>query len=167
MLFRSVYITTILLTHSHWDHTGDAAKLQRATKAHIAVHPDDDYRLSEPNKYTGFPLPFTLEACKADRYLHAGDSLMLGAWTFEVRHTPGHTEGGICFIDHARKLAFVGDTLFAGSIGRTDLPGGDTATLLNAIRTQLFTLDDDFVVLPGHGNRTSIGTERRTNPFLV
>ena len=164
---ENVHITTILLTHSHWDHTGDAAKLQRATKAHIAVHPDDEYRMIEPNAYTGFPLPFTLEACKADQYVRAGDTVTLGAWTFEVRHTPGHTEGGICFIDHARKLAFVGDTLFAGSIGRTDLPGGDTATLLNAIRTQLFTLDDDFVILPGHGNRTSIGTERRTNPFLV
>lgn len=165
---ENVRITHILLTHSHWDHTGDAAKLQRASGAHIYVHPDDEYRMGEPNKYTGFPLPFTLEACTADGgYLRGGDTLSVGAWVLEVRHTPGHTEGGICFIDHARKLAFVGDTLFAGSIGRTDLPGGDHETLLNAIRTELFPLDDDFIVFPGHGERTRIGVERRTNPFLV
>jgi glyoxylase-like metal-dependent hydrolase (beta-lactamase superfamily II) len=164
---ENVRIAHIVLTHSHWDHTGDVAALQRATQAPVAVHPDDEYRLGEPNKFTSVSLPFTLEPCKADSYLRGGDVFRLGAWELEVRHTPGHTEGGICLIDHARNLAFVGDTLFAGSIGRTDLPGGDTATLLHAIRTQLFTLHDDTIVLPGHGERTRIGVEKRTNPFLV
>ncbi|MCS6809100.1 MAG: MBL fold metallo-hydrolase [Bacteroidota bacterium] len=164
---ENVRIVHIILTHSHWDHTGDAAQLQRATQAKIAIHPDDEYRILNPNAHTSFPLPFQLEACKADMYLHAGDTLAVGSWLFEIRHTPGHTEGGICLIDHKRKLAFVGDTLFAGSIGRTDLPGGDTAALLHSIRTQLLTLDDDTVVLPGHGSRTTIGTERRSNPFLL
>lgn len=164
---ENVRITHILLTHSHWDHTGDAAKLQKATSAKILVHPDDEYRMTAPNNHTSIPLPFVLEACKADEYLRAGDTFVLGAWDFEVRHTPGHTEGGICFIDHKRKLAFVGDTLFQGSIGRTDLHGGDMDTLLHSIRTQLFTLDDDIIVLPGHGDRTSIGVEKRTNPFLA
>lgn len=164
---ENVTITHILLTHSHWDHTGDAAKLQQATSAKILVHPDDEYRMAEPNKHTSIPLPFVLEGCKADGYLRGGDNFSLGAWQFEVRHTPGHTEGGICFIDHERNLAFVGDTLFQGSIGRTDLAGGDMPTLLNAIRTQLFTLSDDVIVLPGHGERTRIGIEKRTNPFLM
>jgi hydroxyacylglutathione hydrolase len=163
---ENVRLERILLTHSHWDHTGDAAALQRATGARIAVHLADEYRMSEPNNHTGFPLPFMLEACAADDYLLHGDVLTCGAWALEVRHTPGHTEGGVCFLDHTRKLAFVGDTLFAGSIGRTDFPGGDSETLLHSIRTELFTLDDTFVVLPGHGDRTTIGTERRSNPFV-
>lgn len=161
-----VKIESIFLTHSHWDHTGDAAQLQRATGAKIYIHPDDDYRLGEPNAYTSIPLPFTIEPCKADGYFRHGDIISCGGWHFEVRHTPGHTEGGVCFIDHAQKIVFVGDTLFAGSVGRTDLQGGDTETLLNAIRTQLFTLDDAFIALPGHGQHTQIGIERRTNPFL-
>jgi glyoxylase-like metal-dependent hydrolase (beta-lactamase superfamily II) len=159
-------ITDILLTHSHWDHTGDAAALQRATGAPVWVHADDDYRLREPNKYTGFPLPFQIEASPADRFLTPGETYRCGDWELAIVHTPGHTEGGVCFIEKRRKLAFVGDTLFAGSVGRTDLPGGDTATLLRSIRERLFTLDDDCVVLPGHGERTRIGVERRANPFL-
>jgi glyoxylase-like metal-dependent hydrolase (beta-lactamase superfamily II) len=159
-------IKEIWLTHSHWDHTGDAAKLQRATGAGILVHAADEYRMTEPNAYTSFPLPFTLEAVRADRYFEHGQHITCGEWSFEVRHTPGHTEGGVCFIDQQHGVAFVGDTLFAGSIGRTDLPGGDLPTLLHSIRTQLFTLPDEIVIFPGHGSHSTIGTERRTNPFL-
>jgi glyoxylase-like metal-dependent hydrolase (beta-lactamase superfamily II) len=164
---EKVKIESIFLTHSHWDHTGDVAKVQRATGAKVYIHPDDEYRLGKPNDYTSIPLPFTIEPCKADGFMRHGDIITCGGWNFEVRHTPGHTEGGVCFIDHAQKLAFVGDTLFAGSIGRTDLQGGNTETLLNAIRAQLFTLDDSFIALPGHGTHTTIGVEKRTNPFLM
>jgi hydroxyacylglutathione hydrolase len=164
---ENVRLERILLTHSHWDHTADAAALQRAVVgATIAIHEADNYRLGEPNKYTGFPLSFVLEPCVADEFLQHGQTLSCGDWSFEIRHTPGHTEGGVCFIDYSRKLAFVGDTLFAGSVGRTDLPGGDTETLLRSIRAELFTLDDAFVVLAGHGERTTIGQERRSNPFV-
>jgi hydroxyacylglutathione hydrolase len=164
---ENVTIESIFLTHSHWDHTGDAAKLQRATGAKIYIHPDDEYRMGEPNKYTSIPLPFTIEPCAADGgYFRHGDIISCGAWHLEVRHTPGHTEGGVCFIDHAQRIAFVGDTIFAGSVGRTDMEGGNTEQLLESIRTQLFTLDDTFVALPGHGSHTNIGIERRTNPFL-
>ncbi len=170
---EQVRIESIFLTHSHWDHTGDVAALLRLCAEKnldapkVYIHPDDEYRMGKPNDYTSVPLPFTLEPCKADGFMRHGDIISCGGWHCEVRHTPGHTEGGVCFIDHAQKIAFVGDTLFAGSIGRTDLPGGDTETLLNAIRTQLFTLDDAFIALPGHGNHTTIGVERRSNPFLM
>lgn len=164
---ENVRIESIFLTHSHWDHTGDVAKLQRATGAKIYIHPDDEYRLGKPNEYTSIPLPFTIEPCAADGFMRHGDIISCGGWHFEVRHTPGHTEGGVCFIDQAQKIAFVGDTLFAGSIGRTDLPGGDMNALLEAIRTQLFTLDDSIIALPGHGSHTTIGVEKRSNPFLL
>jgi glyoxylase-like metal-dependent hydrolase (beta-lactamase superfamily II) len=159
-------IQAIWLTHSHWDHTADAPALKRATGAPVFVHQTDEYRMKEPNKYIGFPIGVEFEAMNADGYFTHGGQISCGAWSFEVRHTPGHTEGGVCFIDHARKIAFVGDTLFAGSVGRTDLVGGDTQTLLRSIQEQLLTLPDDFTVLPGHGTYTSIGAERRSNPFL-
>jgi glyoxylase-like metal-dependent hydrolase (beta-lactamase superfamily II) len=159
-------IEAIWLTHSHWDHTGDAAKLHRATNAPVYVHRADEYRMVEPNKYTGFPLPFSIEPVHANQYVEHGDMLSCGDWSFEVRHTPGHTEGGVCFIDHKRNIALVGDTLFAGSVGRTDLHGGDMDALLDSIRSQLLTLPDDTLVLAGHGSATSIGTERASNPFI-
>jgi glyoxylase-like metal-dependent hydrolase (beta-lactamase superfamily II) len=163
---ENVTIQAIWLTHSHWDHTADAPVLKRATNAPVWVHQADEYRMLEPNKYIGFPIGVEFEAMKADHYFTPGDQLLCGAWSFELRSTPGHTEGGVCFIDHTRKIALVGDTLFAGSVGRTDLLGGDTATLLRSIREQLLTLPDDTTVLPGHGNNTTIGAERSSNPFL-
>ncbi len=159
-------IQAIWLTHSHFDHIGDATKLKRATNAPVYIHPADEYRLDEPKKHISFPLPFALEGVKADKYFQHGDNIFCGDWQFEIRLTPGHTEGGVCLIDMAHNLAFVGDTLFAGSVGRTDLEGGDMPTLLHSIKTQLFTLPDEMLVLPGHGTKTTIGTERRTNPFL-
>ena len=116
--------------------------------------------------HTVWPLPFTLHNVKPTGLLKHGDLLICGDWTCEVIHTPGHTEGGVCFIDHEHSCAFVGDTLFSGSIGRTDLPGGDTDTLLNSIKECLMTLPDDFVVFPGHGPLTTIGDEKLNNPFL-
>lgn len=159
-------IKEIWLTHSHFDHVGDVVSLHHATKAPILIHAADEYRLKDPTKNASFPLPFTIEGTSATGYFTHGQIITFGEWIFEIRHTPGHTEGGVCFIDHTHNIAIVGDTLFAGSIGRTDLPGGDINTLLNSVRTQLFTLPDDMIVLPGHGPSTTIGHERLNNPFF-
>lgn len=159
-------LQAILLTHSHWDHTADAVPLHKRTGAPVYIHADDEYRLVEPMRHTLWPLPFTIEGMSAQQHFTHGDTIQFGALSFEVRHTPGHSEGGVCFIDSKRKLAFVGDTLFAGSIGRTDLPGGDLATLLASIRRELFSLDDTMRIFPGHGPDSSIGHERQFNPFL-
>jgi len=159
-------LTELLLTHTHWDHTADAAPLVKATGAEVYVHAADLYRLTDPMNHTIWPLPFEIEPVAADHFLNDGDVLQLKGATFEVLHTPGHTEGGVCFVDHVRHKVYAGDTLFAGSIGRTDLPGGDAELLLKSIADRLFTLPGDYVVLPGHGPTTTIGEERVTNPFV-
>jgi glyoxylase-like metal-dependent hydrolase (beta-lactamase superfamily II) len=101
-----------------------------------------------------------------DRWLEGGDTVTVGPFTLQVRHCPGHTPGHIIFHHAPSRLALVGDVLFAGSIGRTDFPGGDYATLIRSIREQLLTLGDDVRFVPGHGPMSSFGTERETNPFL-
>jgi hydroxyacylglutathione hydrolase len=161
-----VIIEKLWLTHSHWDHTADAPVLQKLTGATLTIHPDDEYRLAEPMKHTIWPLPFVIEGMIASDYFHDGQQVTLGAWTFDVVHTPGHTEGGICLIDRERGVAFVGDTLFAGSVGRTDLPGGDMNTLLRSIHERLMILEDSTQIFPGHGAPSTIGTERENNPFI-
>ncbi len=162
-----ITISAIYLTHSHWDHTADAAKLKRLTNALLFIHPDDEYRLAEPSLHTIWQLPFVIEGVTADSHLHHGDQIQCGEWIFSVRNTPGHTQGGVCFINNIHSIAIVGDTLFSGSIGRTDLPGGDTNTLLESIANQLLTLPDDTIFFAGHGEISTIGDERMFNPFLV
>jgi len=156
----------LLLTHSHWDHTGDALKLKNALDIPVLVHPEDEYRLLDQEAHKVFPMDFTLENCPPDGYLNEGDTFPLGNLRFDIVHTPGHTEGGICFIEKSIKLVVAGDTLFNGSIGRTDLPGGDFPTLIDSIHNKLMNLADDFEVLCGHGPKTTIGNERNFNPFL-
>ncbi|MBS1538712.1 MAG: MBL fold metallo-hydrolase [Bacteroidetes bacterium] len=162
-----ITISTIYLTHSHWDHTADAAKLKRETKAPLFIHPDDEYRLAEPMLHTIWQLPFEIEGVAADFHLNHNDVVQCGDWNFLVRHTPGHTEGGVCFINEKHSVAIVGDTLFAESIGRTDLPGGNADLLLESIENQLLSLSDDVVFFAGHGEISTIGNERKFNPFLV
>lgn len=159
-------ICAIFLTHSHWDHLGETAELQKLTNARVYVHASDEYRLTEPNEHSIWKLPFKIEAVKYDKLFENGDYLQVGNMNFEVLHTPGHTEGGVCFVEHNEKVVFSGDTLFQDSIGRTDLPGGDIKTLLNSIREKLFSLPPDYTVFPGHGQPTTIGYEKKFNPFL-
>lgn len=163
---RALHPRALWLTHSHWDHTADAATLSQHLQIPVLVHPLDAYRLYDPNAHTVFPLPFQLEAVEVGGYLHHGDVLSVGTLQFEVRHVPGHTEGSVVFVEHSARVVFCGDTLFAGSIGRTDLPGGNYEQLIESIRRELLSLSDDYVCYPGHMQATTIGAERRTNPFL-
>jgi glyoxylase-like metal-dependent hydrolase (beta-lactamase superfamily II) len=157
----------ILLTHGHIDHVGGTADL--AARLNIPVEgPQREEafwldQLSEQCRMFGFP---ATSAITPDRWLEDGDTVTVGGLTLDVLHTPGHTPGHICFIDQPGKLAIVGDVLFAGSIGRTDFPRGNHATLIRAIREKLFPLGDDFEFIPGHGPMSSFGEERRNNPFV-
>ncbi len=164
-------VRMILLTHAHLDHVTGVAEAKRRLGVDVWLHRDDQFLYDgvvEQGRMFGIrvePQP------RIDRYYTPGQPLTFGDFIVDVRHTPGHCPGGVCLAigphgSVARDL-FVGDTLFAGSIGRTDLPGGDTATLLQSIRTVLFSFPDEAVVYSGHGPATTIGEEKRTNPFLV
>ena len=158
-------IKLILLTHGHFDHIGAVTDLKDATSASIAVHARELNWLQAGGGAEAFG--FKIRAVpQPDRLLVHGERITAGTLAFETRYVPGHTAGHIAFVEHQQRAAFVGDVLFAGSIGRTDLPGGDYDTLIASITDQLLTLPDDYRVYPGHGPPTSIGVERTTNPFL-
>jgi len=168
---RAFAIQYILLTHAHVDHVTGVAAAKRALGVPIYLHKDDLFwyeKAVESGRLFGLdvePQP------PVDRYYTPEQVIRFGELEARVHHTPGHCPGGVC-LEIARtgekgKDLFVGDTLFAGSIGRTDLPGGDYDTLIRSIRDVLFAFPDDAIVYPGHGEKTTIGRERRTNPFLV
>jgi glyoxylase-like metal-dependent hydrolase (beta-lactamase superfamily II) len=156
----------ILLTHAHIDHAGATAELARSLKLPVeGPHLGDKFWIDGlPEQARMFGLPPS-ERFEPDRWLVDGDRVQVGEIDFEVRHCPGHTPGHVVFYSAADKLAFVGDVLFAGSIGRTDFPGGDYDTLIRAIRENLFPLGDDVRFVPGHGPMSTFGEERRSNPF--
>lgn len=156
-------VAVIINTHGHFDHVGGNARLKQATGAPLLIH-----RLDAPmlNQLSAAAAQWGMTAENSpppDRTIDEGDTVPFGNLAFSVIHTPGHTPGGISL--HTDGSVFVGDTLFAGSIGRTDFPGGDYATLIAAIQNKLFTLGDDVTVYTGHGPETTIGVEKRTNPF--
>jgi len=164
-------IRHILLTHAHVDHITGVASAKRALNVPIHLHRDDLF-LYEQVIEIGAMFGLKVEPQPpVDRFYTEGQTIPFGTYEARVRHTPGHCPGGVCLqIGKAGtqgKELFVGDTLFAGSIGRTDLPGGDHATLIASIRNVLFPMGDEAVVHSGHGPDTTIGKERRTNPFLV
>ncbi len=163
-------IRYILLTHAHLDHITGVARAKQALGAPVALHQADDFLYRGiVQQGMAFGLPVEQQP-PVDFFYDAKEPLQFGRYRVWVHHTPGHCPGGVCLVvgreDKAERTLFVGDTLFAGSIGRTDLPGGDMATLLRSIRDVLLTFPDDTVVHSGHGAATTIGQERRTNPFL-
>ncbi len=161
-----VELQAILLTHAHLDHVGALNELREATGVPVYLHPDDDWLLAEAHvQWSRFGKQIRPIA-PADHPLAEGDTLRVGGCELRVLHTPGHTPGSVCFYAAADKVLIGGDTLFQRSVGRTDLPGGDTATLITSIRSKLWTLPEDTVVYPGHGSPTTIGEERRENPFV-
>lgn len=165
-------ITRILLTHAHLDHVSGVAAAKRAFGAPVYLHRDDTF-LYDSAAQQGLMFGVRLEQPPpVDRFyeMSDGEDLGFGDFAVDVRHTPGHCPGGVCLAIGARGEAgrelFVGDTLFAQSIGRTDLPGGDVETLMRSIKDVLFAYPDATVVHPGHGPSTTIGEEKRSNPFL-
>ncbi|OQY01565.1 MAG: MBL fold metallo-hydrolase [Desulfobacteraceae bacterium 4572_130] len=161
----SLIVKYIINTHGHFDHVGANKRLKEVTKAKLLIHPEDEHMLSQLSKSAAnwglsaenSPLP--------DQKIIHGDEIVFGEITLKVIYTPGHSLGGVCL--YTDGVVFSGDTLFANSIGRTDFPTGDHDTLIASIKEKLFLLDDDTIVYTGHGPETSIGHERKTNPFLM
>jgi hydroxyacylglutathione hydrolase len=158
----------ILATHGHYDHVLASKALKDATGAPFYINQHDAQWLDNlPQiglRYTGQAFP---DAAKPDRFLtDEPETIEVGAIKLETLFTPGHAPGHICFYLHDHRVLFCGDCVFQGSIGRTDLPGGDYATLMQSINEKILPLGDDVILLPGHGGQTSIGQEKRSNPFL-
>jgi hydroxyacylglutathione hydrolase len=156
----------ILITHAHIDHVGGALRLKRLTGAPIFLNQDDLPLLKMMAMQAGWLGVDTPETAPPDENLVDGMSIGLARYPAQVIHTPGHTQGSVCLHFAPMKLLIAGDTLFAGSIGRTDLPGGNYGQILDSIESRLLTLPGDTRVLPGHGPATTIGEERNNNPFL-
>jgi len=158
-------LEAIWLTHAHIDHVAGVAPVVQRTAVPVHLHADDRQlydHVAEQGAWLGVRAP---QPPPPDHELAAGGTVRVGSIEFEVRHVPGHSPGSVAFVGHG--IALVGDLVFAGSVGRTDLPGGSAATLLDSIRRHLLTLPDETVVYPGHGPETTVGVERRTNPFLT
>jgi hydroxyacylglutathione hydrolase len=157
----------VLLTHGHIDHCGVAAEIRKRFEVAIeGPHVADQFwidQLPEQGRRFGFG---ALQSFVPDRYLEGGDTVGFGDVQMHVRHCPGHTPGHVVFFHGGHRLAFVGDVLFKGSIGRTDFPRGDLPTLIESITTQLWPLGDDITFVPGHGPISTFGEERRSNPFV-
>ncbi|RFC62688.1 MBL fold metallo-hydrolase [Fulvimarina endophytica] len=165
---KGLSIEAIWITHGHIDHAGGAMELKDLTGAKI-VGPHEADRMLLDNlaeQAKMFGLGGQVRNCEPDRWLEEGDRLCVAGHEFDVLHTPGHAPGHVVFVNHAAKFVVMGDVLFSGSIGRTDLPGGDHQTLLASIRDKILPLGDDYSFLCGHGPGSRIGDERRSNPFL-
>ncbi len=165
---HNLTLVAILATHAHFDHLLAGRPLQQATGAAFYLHPAERSMLEVMPRMTMAWLGYDPgEPPTVDGDLLPGRPVVFGDETLEVRFTPGHSPGGVTLVHHAGRRAFTGDALFAGGIGRTDLPGGHAATLLASIRAQILSLPADYVVLPGHGPATTVGEEALTNPFLL
>lgn len=155
----------IINTHGHIDHIAGVQELKDRTGIPFAIHEQELFTLENAPQAAALFGMFNLRKPEVDRFLQDGELLSLGNKTIQVVATPGHSLGGVSF--HIENSIFVGDALFAGSIGRTDFPGGDYQTLISSIKNRILTLPDDAIVYSGHGPETTVGWERRTNPFLT
>jgi glyoxylase-like metal-dependent hydrolase (beta-lactamase superfamily II) len=159
-------IAYIVITHGHGDHIGGIDTLKKLTGAEVLIHHDEAEMLENSALNLTSSMNGPTVSIKADRTVGDREMIAFGKLKCQVMHTPGHTRGGICLYFDQEKVLFTGDTLFYGSVGRSDLAGGNHKQLIQAILTKVMSLDDQVIVYPGHGASTSIGFERRKNPFL-
>lgn len=160
-------LTAVLLTHGHFDHVLGAAEFNRQGVP-VYAHADDREMLAHlPQQMQMFGLPGKVEAPRVDHWIDVSQPLELLGRRIEVRHTPGHCPGNVTFYFADEGAAFVGDVIFAGGFGRTDLPGGSTGLLRQTFVDQIYTLPDETVIYPGHGPQTTVGTEKKTNPLVT
>ena len=163
---RSIDLKLLILTHGHIDHIQDVAKIKTRFGCPVACHPETAPMISDPAFFRNFGFGFDVEPVQPDFFIEATPSRDFLGTIFAVLEVPGHCPGSLCFFSAEHELLIGGDVLFAGAVGRWDLPGGDAALLFSGIREKLYPLGDNVTVLPGHGPPTRIGAERLTNPFV-
>lgn len=162
-----VRLTELWLTHGHWDHTQGAAEVVRESAATVSAHRADQVLIETPEVMSAFlGGELQLEPVRVDRWLNDGDHLTALGHDVVVRHVPGHCPGNLLFHFPALRAAFVGDAIFAGSVGRTDLPGGSMVELERSIRERIYSLPDETALYPGHGPATDVAAEKADNPFV-
>lgn len=160
-------LVELWITHGHWDHTQGGAEVVRKSGAKVVAHVADREMIEAPEMMERFlGSQMKLERIKVDRWIEQGERFQSLGLEIEVRHVPGHCPGNVLFYLPAARAAFVGDALFAGSVGRTDFPGGGMEMLEHSIRSQIYTLPDETTVYPGHGPDTTVGIEKETNPYV-
>jgi glyoxylase-like metal-dependent hydrolase (beta-lactamase superfamily II) len=160
-------VDKILLTHGHFDHVGAVGLLRKTSGAAVHIHEDDVERMKTARRQGMMFGLWVPDTPPPDVLVGEGDRVAFADLEILVAHTPGHTPGCVSYIMSGEKMAFVGDLIFAGSIGRTDLPGGDYDALIRAVREKIFVLPGDTVLFPGHGPATTVGREKRSNPFFT
>src|SRR3984893_5297807 len=163
---RHVHVKLLLLTHGHFDHIPDAAKIKRRFNCQVGCHPQTAPMISDPEFFRSFGFELELEPVKPDFLIEETPGRKFLGLEMDVLEVPGHCPGSLCFFSRKDELLIGGDVLFAGGVGRWDLPGGDADLLFEGIKKRIFPLGDNVTVLPGHGPPTKIGTERKTNPFV-
>lgn len=163
---RGAKVKTLLLTHGHIDHVWDAAKIQREHGCRVAYHIDGEEMITVPDYFVKYGYGWEIEPVTPDQRLGETPSQIIEGIDFQILLVPGHCPGSLCFLAKEDRILFGGDVLFAGGVGRWDLPGGDGPLLFRGIREKVFALADDITVLPGHGPATKIGIERKTNPYV-
>jgi glyoxylase-like metal-dependent hydrolase (beta-lactamase superfamily II) len=159
-------VSALVLTHGHWDHIWDAADMVEKFHCPVYYHRDDELLCTNPDVMRDFGLPAKLKPVHAARFLAQDNTLAVAPYTFKILHIPGHCPGSICLHEEQHGFIFGGDVLFAGGVGRWDLPGGSESQLISGIRQKLLPLPGQTVVYPGHGPDTTIGEEKRHNPYL-
>lgn len=164
---KGLKVSTLLLTHGHFDHVTDAAKIKATHGCRVGYHRDGMAMLTEPGFFRRIGFPWDVEPVTADFLIDETDSLLLDGIDFQVCHVPGHCPGSLCFFAKQDRVLFGGDVLFAGGVGRWDLPGGDRRLLIKGITEKLLPLGDNVLLWPGHGPSSTIGRERATNPYLA